>query len=103
MQDVADEIASLSKQLADGDFSKLKDARAAVLGLKAPPPLVSAPLFNEPVSRYLTWGKHYMYYRSNWLISELHTSLAENKYVNLFIIASLNSPIWMFLVHESPC
>jgi hypothetical protein len=41
VQDVAKEIAALSKQLADGDFSKLKDARETVLGLKAPPALVS--------------------------------------------------------------
>ncbi|KAG0623205.1 hypothetical protein M758_3G156100 [Ceratodon purpureus] len=39
-KDVATEIAALSKQLADGDFSKLKDARETVLGLKAPPALV---------------------------------------------------------------
>jgi alpha-glucan,water dikinase len=39
-KDVATEIANLSKQLADGDFSKLKDARATVLGLKAPPALI---------------------------------------------------------------
>lgn len=39
-QDVAAEIASLEKQLADGNFIKLKDARKAVLGLKAPPALV---------------------------------------------------------------
>lgn len=42
VQDVATEIASLSKQLADGDFSKLKDARETVLNLKAPPALVSS-------------------------------------------------------------
>lgn len=45
VQDVATEVAALSKQLANGDFSKLQDARATVLGLKAPPALVSAPLF----------------------------------------------------------
>jgi hypothetical protein len=45
VQDVATEIATLSKQLAAGDFSKLKDARAAVLELKAPPELVSSSLF----------------------------------------------------------
>jgi alpha-glucan,water dikinase len=39
-KDVATEIATLSKQLAAGDFSKLKDARKAVLGLKAPKALV---------------------------------------------------------------
>ncbi|KAG0553488.1 hypothetical protein KC19_12G015100 [Ceratodon purpureus] len=39
-KDVATKIASLSKQLAAGDFSKLKDARATVLGLKAPPALI---------------------------------------------------------------
>lgn len=44
-QDVATEIGTLSQQLAAGDFSKLKDARATVLGLKAPPALVSSILF----------------------------------------------------------
>ena len=45
VQDVAAEIATLSKQLAAGDFSKLKDTRATVLRLKAPPALVSSSLF----------------------------------------------------------
>ncbi|KAH9535846.1 hypothetical protein CY35_17G074900 [Sphagnum magellanicum] len=39
-KDVASEIAALSKQLHDGDFSKLKDARKAVLGLEAPLELI---------------------------------------------------------------
>lgn len=47
VQGVATEIATLSKQLANGDFSKLKDARATVLGLKAPPALVSASSFKR--------------------------------------------------------
>lgn len=45
-QDVASEIAALSKQLHDGDFSKLKDARKAVLGLEAPLELVEF-IFSE--------------------------------------------------------
>lgn len=59
-QDVATEIATLSKQLAAGDFSKLKDARKAVLGLKAPKALVGSlySLFLDEDSIEISWHSH---------------------------------------------